>query len=358
MLDGHGSHCTLDFLERCHKRRILVAIYPPHSTHRLQPLDVSLFNPLATYYSQALDAHTRRSLGLSSISKRDFFAIFYPAFDKAFTEENIRSAWRKTGIEPWDPAQVLKIFDKEAGEAFDDSSASALSESLRSSCLDSPRATRRVRRIVDRSVAADGTRKDRTIRLLGDAYLGASARAELAEEREQGLLKSIESEKKKRKRGSAFTEQLRADEGLGVLFFSPSKVAQARELAAAQEFAKDDEALDRLLQAQDRAQLKAHRELEAQQKREDRAIKAAARKTKQALKKAQRERDKLARKAQEQLQTESSAVSKRLRGRPPKQKQFKESVPVITEPEAEVVLEQPRSRTGRAVKRPRFFDDI
>jgi hypothetical protein len=67
----------------------------------------------------------------------------------------------------------------------------------------------RVRRIVDRSVAADGARKDRTIRLLGDAYLGASARAELAEEREQGLLKSIESEKKKRKRDSAFTEQLR-----------------------------------------------------------------------------------------------------------------------------------------------------
>jgi hypothetical protein len=100
---------------------------------------------------------------------------------------------------------------------------------------------------VDRNVAADGARKDRTIRLLGDVYLGASARAELAEEREQGLLKSIESEMKKRKRGSAFTEQLRADEGLGVLFFSPSKVAQARELAAAQEFAKDDEALDRLL---------------------------------------------------------------------------------------------------------------
>lgn len=126
-------------------------------------MDVSLFNPLATYYSQALDAHTRQSLGLSSVSTRDFFTIFYPAFDKAFTEENIRSAWRKTGIEPWDPAQVLKIFDKEAGELLDDSSASAPSESLGSSCRDSPRATRRVRRIVDRSVAADGAKKDRTI---------------------------------------------------------------------------------------------------------------------------------------------------------------------------------------------------
>jgi hypothetical protein len=261
MLDGHGSHCTLGFLGWCHKRRILVAIYPPHSIHRLQPLDVSLFNPLATYYSQALDAYTRQSLGLSSVSKRDFFIILYPAFDKAFSEENIRSGWRKTGIEPWNPAQVPKIFDKEAGEALDDSSASAPSESLRSSCLDSSRATRRIKWIMGRSVGVDGARKDRTIRLLDDAYLGASARAELAEEREQGLLKSVDSEKKKkkkkkkkkRKRGSAFTEQLRADESLGVLFFSSSKVVRARELAAAQEFDKDDEALDQLLQAQDRA---------------------------------------------------------------------------------------------------------
>jgi hypothetical protein len=67
--------------------------------------------------------------------------------------------------------------------------------------------------------------KDRTIRLLGDTYLGASTRVELVEEREQGLLKSIESETIKRKHSSVFTEQLRADEGLSMLFFSPSKVA-------------------------------------------------------------------------------------------------------------------------------------
>jgi hypothetical protein len=252
---------------------------------------------------------------------------------------------------------VLKIFDKEVGEVVDDSSAPAPSESLGSSCLDSLRATRRVRRIVDRSVAADGAKKDKTIRLLGDAYLGASARAQLPEEREQGLLQSIDCEKKKRKRGSAFTEQLRAGEGLGVLFFSPSKVVRARELAAAREFARDDEALDRLLQAQDRAQPKAHRELKAQQKREDRAIKAAARKTKKALDKAQRERDKLAKKGVERLRIKSRASSERPRGRPVKQKQSKAPVAVATEPEAEIVPEQPRSRTSRAVKRPRFFDD-
>jgi len=57
----------------------------------LQPLDVSLFRPLASYYSQSLDRHTRLSLGLVNGSKRDFFKNFYPAFDKNFTEANIRS---------------------------------------------------------------------------------------------------------------------------------------------------------------------------------------------------------------------------------------------------------------------------
>ena len=41
---------------------------------------------------------------------------------------------------------------------------------------------------MSQGVGADDARKDRTIRLLSDAYLGASARAKLVEEREQGLL--------------------------------------------------------------------------------------------------------------------------------------------------------------------------
>jgi hypothetical protein len=113
ILDGHGSHCTLSFLEWCRSNRILVAVFPPHSTHRLQPLDVSLFGPLATYYSQSLDAHSRLSQGLASVTKRDFFKNFYLAFDSVFTEANIRSGWIKTGIEPFNPNQVLKIFGEE-----------------------------------------------------------------------------------------------------------------------------------------------------------------------------------------------------------------------------------------------------
>lgn len=55
LIDGHGSHLNLDFIYWCEKRNISICAYPPHSTHRLQPLDMSLFSPLSTYYSQALD---------------------------------------------------------------------------------------------------------------------------------------------------------------------------------------------------------------------------------------------------------------------------------------------------------------
>jgi hypothetical protein len=35
VLDGHGSHITMEFIEYCNNNKILLAIYPPHSTHTL-----------------------------------------------------------------------------------------------------------------------------------------------------------------------------------------------------------------------------------------------------------------------------------------------------------------------------------
>jgi len=76
ILDGHGSHVTMDFIKYCDDNRILLAIFPPHATHTLQPLDVCMFKPLSTAYSAALADHIDKCQGLSSISKRDFFRLF------------------------------------------------------------------------------------------------------------------------------------------------------------------------------------------------------------------------------------------------------------------------------------------
>ena len=55
IVDGHSSHINLKFIDYADRNRILLAVLPPHSTHRLQPLDVSVFSPLATYYTEEVD---------------------------------------------------------------------------------------------------------------------------------------------------------------------------------------------------------------------------------------------------------------------------------------------------------------
>ena len=91
----------MEFLNWCDKHRVLIAIYPPHSTHRLQPLDVSLFSPLATFYTQPLEEFIYGCQRVSNLAKRDFFGLFWPTYIKAFTLANIASGWRKTGLYPF-----------------------------------------------------------------------------------------------------------------------------------------------------------------------------------------------------------------------------------------------------------------
>jgi DNA uptake protein ComE-like DNA-binding protein len=73
ILDGHGSHLTPEFLEYCNANCILLMVFPPHSTHSLQPLDVALFAPLSRHYTEELTHYLQRTQGLMRITKRDFY---------------------------------------------------------------------------------------------------------------------------------------------------------------------------------------------------------------------------------------------------------------------------------------------
>ena len=92
IIDGHSSHINLSFIDYADRNRILLAILPPHSTHRLQPLDIGMFSPLATYYSQEVDKFLSNSRGLTRIIKRQFWVFFRKVWRHAFTEKNIKSA--------------------------------------------------------------------------------------------------------------------------------------------------------------------------------------------------------------------------------------------------------------------------
>jgi hypothetical protein len=76
ILDGHASHLTLDFINFCKSQKILLAVFPPHATHSLQPLDVVLFAPLSRAYSLELQHLLHQSQGLVSLKKGHFFLLF------------------------------------------------------------------------------------------------------------------------------------------------------------------------------------------------------------------------------------------------------------------------------------------
>jgi hypothetical protein len=76
LLDGHGSHVTMDFIEYCNDNKILLFVLPPYATHTLQPLDVCMFKPLATAYLTQLMGYLQDSQGLLNLTKGDFFPLF------------------------------------------------------------------------------------------------------------------------------------------------------------------------------------------------------------------------------------------------------------------------------------------
>ncbi len=86
------------FLNKCDELKILVLILPLHSTHQLQPLDIRLFQPLSTAYSQEINNFLMNSLRMVSITKRRFWSLFSPAWERAFTEDNIKSVFAKASI--------------------------------------------------------------------------------------------------------------------------------------------------------------------------------------------------------------------------------------------------------------------
>jgi hypothetical protein len=77
ILDGHGSYVTADFDQYCSANLIIVLCMPPHSSHLLQPLDVSCFSVLKRSYGALVQEQMRA--GINHIDKDDFLELYVRA---------------------------------------------------------------------------------------------------------------------------------------------------------------------------------------------------------------------------------------------------------------------------------------
>jgi hypothetical protein len=106
------SHNLVNY---CNSHCILLAVFPPHSTHTLQPLDIVCFKALSGTYSKELTNHLQKSQGLITVKKGDFFLLFWGAWESSFETEIILKIFKATGIWPMEPEVILDWLQGEGG---------------------------------------------------------------------------------------------------------------------------------------------------------------------------------------------------------------------------------------------------
>ena len=216
LLDGHCSHITMDFIKMCIKYRILPAIYPPHSTHTLQPLDVVCFSPLAGNYSRDLTDHLHTSQGLTPFKKGDFFKVFWPAWVATFTPELVKRVFEATGLVPFDPDRILDRFTK--SEREEEAAAAAMGTP------DDWRTTDRVLQGAVRDTDAAEVQGGRQV------LHSLHTQNELLKIEKDGLRFALNNERSKPKKGKPLPLVQREETQARTQWWSPRALESARKL--------------------------------------------------------------------------------------------------------------------------------
>lgn len=101
LLDGHVSHTkNLAFLEKAQMNHVTVISFPPHCSHRLQPLDVSFMAPLKSHFSKAIEKYLRNNPG-KVVTVNVISQLLGTAFLQTCSASIAVNGFRKTGIVPF-----------------------------------------------------------------------------------------------------------------------------------------------------------------------------------------------------------------------------------------------------------------
>lgn len=74
ILDGHGSHQSVEFEAYCKDHSIVPVCLPPHSSHITQPLEVGLFSPLKSAYGKEIGTFIRSGhTSITSLRSNSFW---------------------------------------------------------------------------------------------------------------------------------------------------------------------------------------------------------------------------------------------------------------------------------------------
>ena len=99
ILDNHESHITIDSLNYCKDNGIVLLTLPPHTSHKLQPLDTTIYGSLKQKFNQACNGSMISNSG-RTITIYEISSLFGQAYEVACTLKNIIRGFEVTGIWP------------------------------------------------------------------------------------------------------------------------------------------------------------------------------------------------------------------------------------------------------------------
>ena len=105
LMDNHISHLSIEAIDIAKENGLILLTFPPHCSHRLQPLDIGVYGPFKRYYASFCDSWLT-SNPAQPLTIYDVAELSGLAFAKAFSIENISSSFKSSGIHPFNPGRI------------------------------------------------------------------------------------------------------------------------------------------------------------------------------------------------------------------------------------------------------------
>jgi hypothetical protein len=107
IIDGYSSYLIARFLCFCITKDIDLAVLPLHTSHITQPFNLSCFGPLKTAINIEIDRIFR--ISDARIYRSEWTSAYIKARERCFRGFHVESAFRKTGIYPFNPKIILDM---------------------------------------------------------------------------------------------------------------------------------------------------------------------------------------------------------------------------------------------------------
>lgn len=103
--DEHGSHCSVDFMYTAYMHKVQLVFLPPHTSHVLQPLDLTVFGYIKQRYRAEIAQLNATDDDLNV--KKHHFIDCYNKARSSLTSATIINGFKTTGIVPLNPQKTL-----------------------------------------------------------------------------------------------------------------------------------------------------------------------------------------------------------------------------------------------------------